>query len=281
VNGVWKSDGTMPTLIYQPDINIEPSINESGAVAFDVDLDSGREGIVVASPGGSLNYIVDAADNLGGAAEPTLNDFGKVVFMGHSIGSNDTAIYTSDGGPLTTIVNKGHSINGSAPIQFFGIYPKINNLDEVVFTARHTDGSEGIYRAKAGAIETLLNTSGPFASFDSDYGARPVINHNGDIIFYAKLDGGGSGIFSGPDPVHDRIIGTGDTLFGKTVYEFAFGSDSVNSHGQFTFQALSEEGNLIVRIDPIPEPATFLLMMVMGIAGPAFMRPRRAVAPGA
>jgi hypothetical protein len=257
---VWKIDGNTPTLIDQGDINVGPSINNSGAVALAVSFGPSQAGVAVGG-GGPLTYIADVSDGFSAVSEPVLNDSGKAVFLGQSHDTGDTAIYVGDGGPLTTIVAKGNSINGGPPIALVGNRPTINDLDQVAFMATDMMGVSTLYMTGAGGIATVADTAGPFAEYHNAFGSRPAINNNGDIVFFAALDGGGNGAFTGPDAVNDRILGAGDVLFGRTVADVVFGPAALNDRGQFVMQILMETGPaLIVRADPVPEPTTIGLL---------------------
>jgi hypothetical protein len=63
----------------------------------------------------------------------------------------------------------------------------------------------------------ISDTSGPFAGSP---GQNPIINNNGTVVFFAMLDTGEIGLFTGPDPVADRVIATGDPLLGSIVVDF-------------------------------------------------------------
>lgn len=56
----------------------------------------------------------------------------------------------------------------------------------------------------------------------------------------------------GPDPVRNRVLGQGDTLFGRTVsYTNHLGRDSMNSIGQICIDVQFTNGSrAIVRADP-------------------------------
>ena len=89
-----------------------------------------------------------------------------------------------------------------------------------------------------GPLTVVADTSGPFQSFGFFFGfTPPALNNNGEVAFFADLDSGGSGIFVGPDPVADRVIGTGDTLDGSTVTNLRFCDEGLNNSGQLAFQA--------------------------------------------
>lgn len=57
----------------------------------------------------------------------------------------------------------------------------------------------------------------------------------------ADLDAGGSGIFTGPDPVADKVIQTGDTLDGSIITRLRFCDDGLNNSGQLAFQATFDD----------------------------------------
>jgi len=89
-----------------------------------------------------------------------------------------------------------------------------------------------------GPLTVVADTSGAFQSFGFFFGfTAPALNNNGEVAFLADLDSGGSGIFVGPDPVADRVIGTGDTLDGSTVSNLRFCDEGLNDSGQLVFQA--------------------------------------------
>jgi hypothetical protein len=86
---------------------------------------------------------------------------------------------------------------------------------------------------------TVADTRGAFGSF----GFRPpAINNAGDVAFAATLDDFFTqGIFTGGDPVTDRVIATGDTLDGRTVQGLTFCEEGLNDSGQLGFIATLED----------------------------------------
>ena len=98
---------------------------------------------------------------------------------------------------------------------------------------------EELVTGNGGPLTVVANTSGPFQSFGFTFVGftPPALNNNGDVAFFADLDSGGSGIFTGPNPITDRVIGTGDTLDGSTVTNIRFCDEGLNDSGQLAFQA--------------------------------------------
>src|SRR5262249_6376099 len=66
------------------------------------------------------------------------------------------------------------------------------------------------------------------------------------------------GIFTGPDPLADKVIATGDLLFGSALVEIV-GLYGLNNNGQIAFYGTLADGRqVVVRADPagggIPPP---------------------------
>jgi hypothetical protein len=122
----------------------------------------------------------------------------------------------------------------------------------------------------------IADNTGPFRTFGS---GLPAINDAGTVAFLASLDEGGSGIFTGPNPVTDKVIATGDSLFGSTVTSLGFNrfsSKGLNNAGQLTFFAQLADGSSgIFRADPestpkpqpVSEPASVLDLLAVGALG--------------
>ena len=107
----------------------------------------------------------------------------------------------------------------------------------------------------------IADTSGLFDSF----GISPSINAGGTLAFHAGLDAGGFGIFTGADPIGDKVIKTDDTLFGGTVIALLSFTQAINDVGQIAFSAsLSDGTSGIFRADPVlapvPEPSGLVLL---------------------
>ena len=86
----------------------------------------------------------------------------------------------------------------------------------------------------------IADTSGPFSDFLDAY--FPGINKANQVAFVATLRAGGSGIFTGPDPLADKVIATGDPLLGSTVVRLGF-FRGLNDAGQIAFWATLANGS--------------------------------------
>jgi hypothetical protein len=134
-----------------------------------------------------------------------------------------------------------------------------------VFDAVLDAGGQGLFTDTGmvpNVITTIADTSGPFSNFASTYS----INAGGAVAFFATLDTGREGIFTGPDPVANKVIETGDPLFGDTVVILDIFTEGLNDAGQVAFFFELEDGTRgMARADPepqqvVPEPSTLTLL---------------------
>ena len=198
---------------------------------------------IVVSDGGRATRIVDTSGLFGLLdQDPRVNASGKVAFHGTRRDGSD-GIFVGRGGALTTIADS------SAVFLFFADSPAINDRGDVLFQGTLTDGTNGLFLSHRGEIRTVLDSTGAFA----DFGRAPAINARGQIAFQGRI-GDFAGIFTGGDPVADRVIAVGDPIDGSTVEAFgplAFDS-ALNNRGQLAFIVQLADGRTgIYRADPI------------------------------
>src|SRR5262249_47821202 len=156
------------------------------------------------------------------------NDKGHVLFSGGTPSGN-FGLYISNNGGLPSLIFEAPSA-GSGYTPFFGA--AINNNDAVAFVLEGTEGRVGVFVTDGittRAVEPLQNPEyRPTGSIS--------INDTGTVAFQATSRSGVSGIFTGPDPVHDTIIeGTGTPFYG----------DLDNFHASFK---LNNNGRLAVAL---------------------------------
>ena len=74
---------------------------------------------------------------------------------------------------------------------------------------------QGIFTSRGGPVTTVADSTGRYASF-----GRPSLNDLGKVVFTADLDEFGpnglpiQGVFTGPDPVADKVLQAGDSYEG-------------------------------------------------------------------
>ena len=166
--------------------------------------------------------------------------------------------------PFSSSVFSPASINDSGTVAF-GVRP-LDQFDNVI-----SQQNDITFTNNGGSSTTIADTSGPFKSFWD-----PAINNAGTVAFFGTLDTGGSGIFTGADPITNKVITLGDSLFGSKVVSLDFSTKGLNNSGQLAFLATFEDGTSgIFRANPesisepksVPEPASGLGLLLVGAFG--------------
>ena len=217
-----------------------PALNARGMVAFSAELDTGGERVVTGR-GGPLTIISDSNGPLHSFSSLAMNANGTVAFSA-ALDEGGSGLFSGRGGPLTTIA-------ASPEPASFG-RTAINANGTVAFVGPHGNG-RGIFTGRGGSLRVIVEWDGPFNAFDFD---GVAINDAGTVAFAAGDDSVPFyGIFTGPDPLKDKVIGTGHPLFGSTVKRVGF-FDSMpflNNAGQVGFWYELADGRWgVARADP-------------------------------
>jgi len=258
--GVFAGNGG-PLAIIGP-----PPPNDSVTPRYSNAQDVTNSGVVLMTRG--LNGVSDLYVGQGGTPSPlylsgsfssggltvgifgggSMNDAGTAAFVAGREAGVNFGVFRGNGGPVTNIADTqshgGFSINSFGPTS-------INNLGVVAFQAA-TPSSAGIFTGSGGPITSIATATGPFMEFG---GFGPSINDAGTVGFEARLTAGDIGLFTGADPVADKVIASGDMLFGSRVTSVRFGRFGLNNRGQFALYASTENGRQgIYRADPVTTP---------------------------
>ena len=137
-----------------------------------------------------------------------------------------------------------------------------------------TVGGFGIFRGDGtpGVNPVAVATSG---GVFTTFGDMPAINNFGNVVFAANLNGGGQGIFNGPNAVTNKVIRTGDALDDSIVTSAALASGALNDLGQVAFAATLADGRQGVYVAiPVPEPGGVLLIAGTALAAGGWWRRR-------
>jgi hypothetical protein len=217
-----------------------PSINEKGEVAFTGFMNGGGAGSFKGS-GGPLTTIV--ASNSTFFLNSAINN-GSVVAVPFSTDQN-AGIFSGKGGPVTTLIDDtgppGNFGTFTSPVAVVGESAAINNAGAVAFLGFSGTGGSAIFKLDHGALRTIAETTtGSFI----DLGSEPALNDRGEVAFLGTLPGGAQGIFTGPDPVRDKVIQVGDALDGSTVSDlsFAIAHTGLNNRCEIAFVATLSDG---------------------------------------
>lgn len=231
-------------------------INEDPTVTIVGDYDNYYRGGIVAIPSTDLN-------NKGSIAFSS-------IYRDLSVRDPETRLFLSSRNSLTSVTTN---------VDFYSNIA-VNDREQTVFVGSNNNFEEGIFSFKDGILTNLVNDQGLFHSFE-----LLDINNKGDIAFSATLeDTWKSGIFIGTDPVKDKVIAVGDSLFGSTVTYLSFlGNKGFNNKGQIAFIATLADGtNAVFRADPlssspkpVPEPTSILSLLALGLGSLSVLRQSR------
>lgn len=216
----------------------DTSINDQRRVAFKAELDNFDEGLFSGrGEGVRTHYLASTSPFQGDDSGPSYNDVSEIAFV-EFVDDDGTGIFvvTPDDEFIEIATDEG-------PIGFLGD-PSLNNLGQVAFHAFFDEGGEAILMGDGGPLTTVADTTGPFESFG--FGG-PSLNVHGDVAFTAALDGSfETGLYVGPDPEADRVIGPGDPLDGSVVTNVVACNEALNDHGELAFFAQLEDGRMVV-----------------------------------
>jgi hypothetical protein len=180
---------------------------------------------------------------------PSINDAGTVPFAAQAWDETATGringIYTGN-----TTASALVDSTGSFLI-LEGGWVDINNAGTLAFAAT-PDGSLGIgiYRGSGASAELVANENADFI----DINARDI-NESGEVVFNSQLGGSGfNGIFNGPDRQNNKVVDTGDVIFGKTIRDAFFRVGGLNDLGQVAFHYITTDSQSGIAI---ATPATF------------------------
>ncbi len=243
-----------------------PSVNDNGLVAFTGKrrIPAGYTPGIFVGDGSMLQTISSEWDGqFRNYGFPSINNNGQIAFNAQDMDVFLGIRLADLNGTVSTLVDAHPPFTNEIG------FPKINQSGLVTFLARDTAGVQSVFIGGNVPLHAVADTSGPFFAFTGTGAGgigEPSLNSAGHVAFFASLKNGDEGIFTGPDPVGDKVIMSGDPLDGSTVKWLVMGRDGLNDAGQIAFWTLLEDGrSLIVRANPVPEPSSLLLIMAAGL----------------
>lgn len=288
--GVYAGDGDVPVVIAESGVaglgavTSHPDIDAAGRVSFYGETDTGEQALYFGEPGGVSAVVRGLGDLAGiGPAGPAMNDAGWIGLRatrgdggagmylygeGQRVTIAETGWFSSfEGLPVvnrrgSVVIRANHPDGGQgiylhragvlqpvvetgAVFQALGRFPDLDDDDAVVFAALRRDGRSGVHWAAGGWVDTVMGSGAGYTVFRG-----ALIGGTGSVVGIASTEDTPLGVFGGPDPVRDRVVAVGDTLFGSTVTDLALNPVSGNQAGQLAIRLTLASGvQRIVRAD--------------------------------
>jgi uncharacterized protein (TIGR03437 family) len=231
------SAGTQPFLVLEStnDFTINgltlPKINNAGTIAI-----ASQSKIVTRTGTGPVQTLLSDTDLPRSIAllasqilGASINNGGTVAFYAGNVASGTTCscgLFTKDSGSLTSILPLTSNLS---------VDPQINDSGAVAFYGAF-QGSSGVYLVSGGKVGTAIDLSKTPFTFQGF-----SFNNKGQVIIEGQFGGAASvsGVFTGSDKVANRVIATGDSLFGGVVAGVNAATrssgGSLNDKGQIAF----------------------------------------------
>jgi hypothetical protein len=239
---------------FLPVSTTSPAISNNGTVVFYARARDGSSEGLYTGPNPATDAL--AVRRTGGPfAEvnhdyTSINNSGVVAFSGR-LSTGESGIFTiARGTPFSTVVTD------AGPFSFLGS-PAINDAGRVAFYAELDNGEKGIFRGPDPVADRVATAGGagsgaPYLNILS----YPDVGGDGTVVFNASRPNGANGVFAGPDPVADRVLVIGDTLFGSRVTSANSNRGAINELGQIAVNYRLADGRFgIVIATPVPDPA--------------------------
>lgn len=234
---VWN-EGVIET-IFAGFFSSSLSLNASGELVFRAPLESdpGSPNAVFLFDG-ERTADISTPLALEACGMPAISDVGDIVFeatLGDAPG-----VFKIEGGAATLVAAIPEDVVAPGA-------PQINADGVVTFTGIDFEtGTFGLY-VGPGPMSVEVDTSKDFWSLSA-----PRISQAGDVIFWGMETAGSVGVFDGPDPIVNRIIGSGDPLDGSVINSISGFLGGGTADGGFAFIATLFDGRTaIYRADPV------------------------------
>jgi hypothetical protein len=232
----YGKPGSSPTMITRSDTNYilgsdeeyhvsSPAIISRGQIAFQMSWRDGLKGIGIL--GSNSITTMHVGERFSVYEELVINDNGTVAFRVRGKSARSSAkIFLFKNGEATLIASDG-LFGGYKKVSRKGI--AINNLDQVAFSVTKHFGETAVVVSADGEIQTVVDESGAYETVGRVVG----ITDDGTVAFSAKVRGScSSGIYTGPDPIADKVVESGDEIDG---IEVGWSGIQMNNRGEFAF----------------------------------------------
>jgi hypothetical protein len=213
----------------------DTSVNSFGKVALSIELRDPLfdQGLFVGSKTGTFDerFRSSTSEFDAPSSRMSINELGQVAFQDSGI------VLSNPDGTFRRILDSNSG-------QFAAFDPSLNIFGRVAFMGFKFVSNtqvQGIFTSRGGPVTTVADSTGPYASF-----GRPSLNDLGKVVFTADLDQFGpngfpiQGVFTGANPVADKVLEAGDRYEGVPVTSVFTCSEALNNLGQIVMTVQSE-----------------------------------------
>jgi hypothetical protein len=213
----------------------DTSVNSFGKVALAIELDNSNfdQGLFVGSKAGTFDerFRNSSSEFDTPSSRMSLNEVGQIAFQDNGI------VLSNPNGTFRRIIDSNDG-------DFVVFDPSLNIFGRVAFTGSTFVGDtqvHGVFTSRGGPVTTVADSTGPYSFF-----GRPSLNDLGRVVFTADLDEFGpnglpiQGVFTGANPVTDKVLQVGDTYDGVPVTSVFTCSEALNNRGQIVMTVQSE-----------------------------------------
>lgn len=226
------------------------SFDVQGAIAFMGTDSAGNQGVYASSfPGGGVSVVANGSTRIPGGTGAfnnflftAVNAYGT-VFFGGGLG-NQSGLYLNRQGALSVLANGQTAVPGMGGT-FNGFGEPVMAGTSVVFHARGTNSSDGIYQAGGGSVSVIADVTTPVpggsGTFQTFFMNDPSVDERGNVAFLAGYETNKFGIFARINGSLRRIITSDDTLNGGPLMSLGISVNQL-SQGLLTFFSLRSPG---------------------------------------
>jgi len=320
VNGIYTGSGNGLSTMVEGDARVQATgFNDSGTVVY---ISAGNVWTAAAGAAPFQVFQFSTGNQLSTTALPEINNNGTVIYTllntvmartgtapaqtvisdtdlprsnalikpgiyGAAINNQgDVAVYAS-------LVATGAScqcglyIKGSALTLIAGftsaVIPQLNDPGYVAFEGVY-EGHSGVFIGNGGPVATAIDLTSQAVTLDHD---NVSLNNKGKVAYWGGFGVSPkiTGIFTGPDKVADRVIASGDPLFGSvvsTISQSLFAGHFFNDSGQVAFSYTLANGlSGIAVATPVVSSTPPPALSANGIVNGASFSADSAASPGA
>ena len=205
-------------------------------------LTFGGDGGLFSATGGTTSILAALGDHAPGGGSfltisgQSMNSNGQIAFTAVVVSPTlFGGLYLSSAGKLSLLVPDFATATSGDFV--FPDSPALNNAGTIAFVDLL---SGGLFQVSGGAVSPLVRVGDPAPGGDTFiFTSSPAINNSGQIVFNAFLASGNQGVFLASEGTITKIAVTGDVFPHGGIFDFPFGSPSINDAGMVAFVAFS------------------------------------------